>query len=218
MKTENLRSEPMVSQQHVSSPPQGRRRGRWTWALLAAPVALGLGLGTVARAQPFGGPDMGGPGMMDGGEHGPGMRHHVEQMLTAVGASDAQKAQIKTIWDGTRPQLKTLHDEHEQLRKQIGEALAASTVDAARIEQLRKQSVQSMDKLSAVMTQAFVATANVLTPAQRKAALAKFEERREERREEHREERREGHHGGHGGPGAHGPGPAAAAPAPGAGQ
>jgi Spy/CpxP family protein refolding chaperone len=209
MKTENLRKDPMVPQL-VSSPPQGRRRGRWTWALLAAPLALGLGLGTVARAQPFGGPGMGGPGMMEGGEHGPGMRHHVEQMLTAVGASDAQKAQIKTIWDGARPQLKALHEEHEQLRKQIGEALAASTVDAAHIEQLRKQSVQSMDKLSAVMTQAFVSTANVLTPAQRKAALAKFEERREDRRE--------GRHGGHGGPGAHGPAGPAAAPAPGAGQ
>jgi protein CpxP len=137
--------------------------------------------------------------MMGGGEHGPGMRHHVEQMLTAIGASDAQKSQIKTIWEGARPQLKTLHEQHQQVRTQIREALGAPTIDAARIEQLRKQSVQTMDKLSSVMTQAFVASANVLTPDQRKLALAKFQERTDERRQE-RQEHRGGHHGEHGGP------------------
>jgi protein CpxP len=198
MMTESTQSEPRVelptstSTSTLTKPT--RRRGRWTWALLAAPFVVALGLGAVVRAQPFEGPEM-----MGGGEHGPGMRHHVEQMLTAIGASDAQKSQIKTIWEGARPQLKTLPEQHQQVRTQIREALGAPTIDAARIEQLRKQSVQTMDKLSSVMTQAFVASANVLTPDQRKLALAKFQERTDERRQE-RQEHRGGHHGEHGGP------------------
>jgi protein CpxP len=173
-----------------------RGAGRLGWLVLAVPLLFG-GTWSLAHA---GGPDGGGPGpgMWGGdGEHGGGPRQHLQRMLSAVGATDAQKAQIKTIWEGLRPQLKPLREQHEQTRKQIAAALAAPTVDAAQIEQLRKQSVQTMDKLSALMTQGFVQTANVLTPDQRKQALADMQQH-------------EGRHGGFRGHG-HGPGQGAGA-------
>jgi Spy/CpxP family protein refolding chaperone len=172
--------------------------------LLAVPLLLGTSY-SLARA---GGPDEGpggGPGMWmgGGGEHGGpgGPRQRMERVLTAVGASDAQKAQVKTIWEALRPELKALRQEHEQVRKQIAEALSAPTIDAAHIEQLRKQSVQTMDKLSALMTSGFVQSAGVLTPDQRKKALETMKE----------------HEGRHGGFRGHGP-DAGPGPGPGAGQ
>lgn len=178
-----------------------RRRGLgWTW--LAVPLLLGTSFSLARAGGPDGSPD-GGPGMWMGaggehgghGEHG-GPRQRMERVLTAVGASDAQKAEVKTIWEGLRPELKALREAHEQVRKQIAEALAAPTIDAARIEQLRKQSVATMDKLSALMTGGFVRSASVLTPEQRKLAQKAMEE----------------HEGRRGGFRGHGPGPA---PAPG---
>lgn len=175
--------------------PGSRRRGMG-WMLLAVPLLLGTSWSLARAGAPDAEAGGAGPGMwMPGGEGhggpGGGPRQHMERVLTAVGASDAQKAQVRTIWEGLRPQLKATHQEHEQLRKQIGEALAAPTIDAAHIEQLRKQSVQAMDKLSALMTAGYVQSAGVLTPDQRKLALKTMEE----------------HEGRRGGFRGHGPGP-----------
>jgi Spy/CpxP family protein refolding chaperone len=149
------------------------RKGLW------AGLALLLGAGAVSVAMPFahaqaqaqGFPDGGGPGGDFGGQWG----FRVHRMLDKVGATDGQKAQIKAIWQGLRPQLKSVHQQHAQLRKQIAEAMTAPTIDTARIETLRKQSVQLMDTASATITQGMVGTAQVLTPDQRKQVLTELE-------------------------------------------
>ena len=146
-----------------------RSRGRWL-AILGIPLAVGVLSMSVARAHGFGGPGHG-----DMAAH---MQGRIDHLLTAAGATDAQKAQVKAVWDGTRPQLQPLHKQHADLRRQIGQALAAPTIDAARIEQLRQQSVATMDKISALTTKAMVASAQVLTPDQRKVVLQKIEEHR----------------------------------------
>jgi Spy/CpxP family protein refolding chaperone len=64
----------------------------------------------------------------------------------------------------------------------MGQVMAASTIDVARVEQLRKQTVATMDKISALTTQGMVSSAQVLTPDQRKAVLQKLEERRHHHR------------------------------------
>ena len=102
------------------------------------------------------------------------MAFRMHKVLDHVGATDAQKAQIKTIWEGLRPQLKTLHQQHAGLRQQLTQAMTAATIDPAAIEKLRQQSVGVMDKVSSVMTQGFVQTAQVLTPEQRKLAAAEI--------------------------------------------
>lgn len=147
-------------------------RRRWL-SLLAIPLLAGAASTSVALAHGFG--DGGGPGH---GDHGAFMQRRLDHLLTAAGASDAQKAQVKAIWEQLRPQLKPLRQQHADLRKQIATAMTAATIDTARIEQLRKQSVQAMDQLSVLMTRGMVQSAQVLTPEQRKLVLQQIEEHR----------------------------------------
>jgi protein CpxP len=144
----------------------GRRR---LWALLTVPLAVGALSISVASAHGFG-----------GGRHGGGdgafMQERIDHLLVAAGASDAQKTQVKQVWERLRPQLKPLRKQHADIRHQIGEAMTGATIDTAKIEQLRRQSVETMDKLSTLMTQGLVASAQVLTPEQRKIVLQKIEE------------------------------------------
>jgi Spy/CpxP family protein refolding chaperone len=148
------------------------RRGwkRWTWLMLALPLMLG-GVTYNAAYAHGGGP---------GGRGGPGgfmherMQARMDRILTDVGATDSQKAQVKAIWVGLAPQLKAAHQEHRQLRQQIEQAISAPTIDAAAIEKLRQQSVQSIDRTSTLVTQGMVSTARVLTPEQRQKAVAEL--------------------------------------------
>jgi protein CpxP len=149
------------------------RRGwrRWSWLMLAAPLMLGGITYNVAYAH-GGGP--GGPGGGHGGFMHERMQARMDRILTDVGATDSQKAQVKTIWTGLAPQLKAAHQDHKQLREQIEQALSAPNIDAAAIEKLRQQSVQSIDRTSTLLTQGMVSTARVLTPEQRQKAVAEL--------------------------------------------
>ncbi|HEX3697168.1 MAG TPA: Spy/CpxP family protein refolding chaperone [Polyangia bacterium] len=132
--------------------------GRRTALLLAVPLLLvgGVSLRAVAHE--------GGP---DGGMHGGGMRHRMLHMLEIAGATDAQKAQIKAVWEPLRPQLRSVAEEHMKVRQNIRQALAAATIDPSAIEKLRQSSVQLMDKRSTLVTQGMVATAQILSADQR---------------------------------------------------
>jgi len=160
----NTNFEPQPQPTTTRTRPSTSRR-RWL-ALLGIPALAGaLTLSAAAYAQDAMG------GGFGGGEHAGFMKERIQKLLATAGATDAQKAQIKTIWDNLRPQMKPLRRQHADLRRQIGDAMAASTIDTAKIEQLRQQSVQTMDKLSALVTQGMVQSAQVLTPAQRQTVL-----------------------------------------------
>jgi Spy/CpxP family protein refolding chaperone len=148
-------------------------------------VLLGAGALSLSVAQAHGFGPGGGGGFM-------AFRMH--KILEKVNATDAQKTQIRAIWEGLRPQLRATHQEHAKLRVQITQAMTAPTIDPAAIEKLRQQSVQLMDRASSLMTKGFIETARVLTPEQRKQAAAELEKERQNRRA-HFEE------GGPGGPG-----------------
>src|SRR4051812_28414828 len=91
-----------------TSQPRPRARRRWAWMLLAAPLLLGGVTYTAAEAHGFG-----------HGEMHDRMQARMQHILNDVGATDAQKAQIKTIWDNLRPQLKAARQDHGRLRGQI---------------------------------------------------------------------------------------------------
>jgi periplasmic protein CpxP/Spy len=176
----------------IARPARPRLRKRWLGGLagLALLTTAGAMSYTVGGGQAFG--DSGGPGDMAGpfgGGGGPFMAHRMHRILDTVGATDSQKGQIKAVWDGLRPQLKTLHQQHQQIHQQMGVAMTAATIDPAQVEKLRQQSVQVIDKISATITQGMVATAQVLTPDQRKQALAEIQ----------KEHAHHGHGGGSGG-------------------
>ena len=181
--------------------PRGtaRLRGIGRGVFVAAlAVATGTTAFTAARAQGPG-PGAAGEGRgFRGGNPGEHMQRRMDHMLEAAGANDTQKAQIKAIWEGLRPQLKEAHQQAHQARQQIGDALAAATINPTQIEQLRKQSVQAMDRVSTLTTQGMVQSAQVLTPEQRRKVLDEVRSHKG---------RRFGHGRGFGG--GFGPGPGA---------
>lgn len=134
----------------------------------AAAMALALASGA-AQAQRH--PGMGGPGM------GAMMGGHVEHMLDLVDASDAQRAQIKSIMDTARSELKPQHESLRSLHEQGLTLLAATNVDAAAIEAQRQKGSALHEQISRRMSQAMIDVARVLTPEQRAKLAAKLKQR-----------------------------------------
>jgi protein CpxP len=160
----------------------GRRLGRRAGTLVGlAAVLVGGALSlSVAQARGFGG--MGEGGGLFGGGPGAFAAFRMHKLLDHVGATDGQRAQIKGIWEGLRPQLKATHEEHAKLRQQLTTVMTATTIDPAAVEKLRQQSVQLMDKASTLITRGMVETARVLTPEQRKQIAAELQKEAESRR------------------------------------
>ncbi|HYJ39756.1 MAG TPA: Spy/CpxP family protein refolding chaperone [Steroidobacteraceae bacterium] len=113
-----------------------------------------------------------------GGHHGPmsgnSQRHleHMQAMLTRIGASDAQKAQIEGILKPAFDDMKAAHESHSAAFKQFHEAITAPSIDRSRLEALRAGQIKSFDEASKRLVTAISDAAEVLTPEQR-AALAK---------------------------------------------
>jgi len=139
------------------------RFGRRTAVLLVAPLLLLGGVSLTAVAH-----EGDGPGMQF---RGGGMRQRMHRMLEIAGATDAQKTQIKAVWEPLKTQLRAVGQDHAKVRQSMQQALAAPTIDPAAIEKLRRDSVQLMDKRSALITQGMVGTAQILTAEQRQKIL-----------------------------------------------
>ena len=146
----------------VAPAPRRPRRTLLLVALSALPLLAGVGgwISTARAAGPAGGEEMGAGMPM----------HRMHRILDAVGATQGQRDQIRAIWSGLRPQLRAERTNHENLRQQMVAALTAPTINAGTVEQLRKQAMASADKMSALITQGMVQSAQVLTPDQRKIA------------------------------------------------
>ncbi|WP_077035441.1 Spy/CpxP family protein refolding chaperone [Pelomonas sp. KK5] len=127
------------------------------------------------------------PGM----HHGPGMPMpgaHVEHMLDAVDATDQQHAQVKTIMQAAHADLKPSFEALRELHKQTMALYTAASIDANAIEAQRVKEQGLHEQISKRMSQAMIAAANVLTPAQR-ATLATKMAKREARMAEHMKHR-----------------------------
>ncbi|HVZ71879.1 MAG TPA: Spy/CpxP family protein refolding chaperone [Polyangia bacterium] len=158
------------------------RTGR---ARLSRRVVGGLAALVVGGALSLGVAQAHGPGGMGGGMgfFGGGMMgFRMHKLLDKVGATDAQRAQIKTIWEGLKPQLKGMHEQHMKLHEQVTAAMTAATIDPAAVEKLRQQGVQLMDQASTIITKGMVQTAQVLTPDQRKQIAAELQKEADNRR------------------------------------
>lgn len=153
-----------------------RRNGRVRKVLIGGAAASLLGVAALAaHAEPG--------GMMHarmGGHHGGGfagdpaeMADHmlvrIDHMLTKVGASDDQKTRIKAIAKSAITDLAPLRKQQWDVRKQMHDAMTATTIDKARLADLHTQQTQLFDKTTARMQDAMIAAAEILTPEQRKA-------------------------------------------------
>jgi len=96
---------------------------------------------------------------------------HMQAMLTKIGASDAQKAQIEGILKPALEDMKATHEAHSATFQQFHEALAAPSIDRAHIEDLRAAQIKALDEASKRLVTAISDAAEVLTPEQRKALV-----------------------------------------------
>ena len=158
-----MRTDIPTPETHIATIRPRRR----SWLLLIPALAvLGVAGGAYTTAQAH-------PAQTE--EAGPGQgfgARRLERLLDKVNATAGQRSQIQAIWNGLRPQLKSLHQQHQAVHQQIAAALAAPTINPAAVEQLRKQAMGVSDQLSSTFTQGLVQTAQVLTPDQRTQAAA----------------------------------------------
>jgi Spy/CpxP family protein refolding chaperone len=138
-------------------------RRKIVFASMAALMVAGLLMSIARAAGPAAAGDEAGPG------EGMPMRR-MQRILDRVGATPAQRDQIRAIWSGLRPQLRAERAQHKLIRQQMVASLTAPSINAVEVERLRKQSMANADKISALVTQGMVASAQVLTPEQRKLA------------------------------------------------
>ena len=129
-------------------------------ATVAAALAVG---GVAAQAQPGpghrGGPAMMAPGGLFGG--------HMEHLLDAVNATDAQRSQIEAIFKAARQDLAGQRDAGMKLHQQMATLYTAANIDAAAIEAVRAQISAQHEAASKRLSQASIDAARVLTPEQR---------------------------------------------------
>jgi protein CpxP len=154
------------------------RAARFAAAGVLVVAVAGAAVG--AYAQGMGGHEHGGPGhgmmMMFGGspqQIGRGIDH----LLDGLGATDAQRAQIKQIAIAAATDLKAQREADQTLRAKGLQIFAAPTPDAAAAESLRQQMLAQHDQASKRMLQAMLDVSKVLTPEQR----AKLAERVQQR-------------------------------------
>ena len=100
---------------------------------------------------------------------------HMQTMLTRIGASDAQKAQIEAILKPAMNDMKAMHEGHFAALKQFHEAMSAPSIDRARLESLRAEQIKALDEESKRLVTALTDAAEVLSPDQRAALAQQFE-------------------------------------------
>jgi Spy/CpxP family protein refolding chaperone len=161
-----MRTDISPSVRPAPIPQRPRRFGLWLLGPAVAALALGGASISAAHAQAAAESqeiDPSDAGAMAGGF----MAHRMEKILDQVNATASQRSQIEGIWNGLRPQLKALHQQHRALHKQMVGALTAATINPSAVEQLRKQGLSLTDQTSTLLTQGFVQSAQVLTATQR---------------------------------------------------
>jgi periplasmic protein CpxP/Spy len=152
-----------VSQMQTTETGPARRKKRIVaGSIITAIVALAAGSALVF-AHGGGGwrHGMGGDEMV---EH---FQVHVEHVLAEVDATPEQKARIKDIVAAATSDLRALHAQHGNVRKELHQLFTAPTVDRARLESLRAEHLQALDAASKRCLTALADAADVLTPEQR---------------------------------------------------
>jgi periplasmic protein CpxP/Spy len=105
------------------------------------------------------------------------MARSIDHLLDGIGATDAQRAQIKQIAMAASADLKAQREASRGMHARAVQIFAAPTVDAAAAESLRQQMEAQHDQASRRMLQAMLDASKVLTPEQR----AKLGQRAQER-------------------------------------
>ena len=165
----------------VTTAAMPRQSPSWMVRFMVASVLVvaAAGAAVSVRAQGMVGPGGHGHGptggmMMFGGspEH---VGRGVDRLLDGLGATDAQRTQIKQIAMAAATDLRLGHESGRALREKGAQIFAAPTVDAAAAESLRQQMVSQHDQASKRTLQAMLDVGKVLTPEQRATMAARMQ-------------------------------------------
>jgi len=97
------------------------------------------------------------------------IEQRVDKALNGTDATTDQKKQIADILSSSFKDMKPLHDQRAENRKAMQDALAAPTIDPARIEAIRTEQMKVADASSKRFTKALTDAGNVLSAPQRQA-------------------------------------------------
>lgn len=173
----------MTEIREPAAEPDLRRRPRPAMLAIAAIALAGAVLGAIvtqafAFGGGFGGPDGFHRGMFLGGdpaEVDKRVEKAVKHFAVEIDASAEQQARLIAIARDAVRDVRPMREQFRDARKQAVDLLAASTVDRAAVEQLRKTQMQRFDAITARVAAAATEAAEVLTPAQRKELAERIE-------------------------------------------
>ena len=166
----SIDNAPLQPEPPIQAPqPKSARSGASPWlrtvtliGVLAGGVALGAGgLAAVAAGA---GMD---PMAWRQGAHLTFVQRAVARALDSVGASAAQEAKVHDIIAAKFAEIAPNPDDHDKLRKQALDLLAAPTIDRAAVERLRVDAVAMFDAKSKAAVGGLLDVADQLTPPQR---------------------------------------------------
>lgn len=106
-----------------------------------------------------------------------GIEKRVDKALNGTDATAEQKKQVADILAQTFKDMKPLHDQRDQNRKAMQEALQAPTIDPAKIESIRVDQMKISDESSKRFTKALTDAGNVLNQQQRQAFFKAWSDR-----------------------------------------
>jgi protein CpxP len=195
-------SRSSTSSQPSALSAESQSKPRWRRILFATVLVIGGGVIGALIASPsnvlgqyggwHGGPYGGSPGdhgWSYGPHHGamadfagrlfmPGpVERATDRVLWSVDASREQRDKVNAIIHRTVDELFALREKHVEGRKQLRDALAASTIDRGKIESIRTEQMQLADLASKRITDALAQAAEVLTPPQRAELARRLEAR-----------------------------------------
>jgi protein CpxP len=92
-----------------------------------------------------------------------------------VDATADQQAQVSSILQSAARDVRALKDQHTSAHKQLHDILSAQTIDRARLETVRADQIRLADEASQRFVQGIADAAEVLTPEQRAALVARID-------------------------------------------
>lgn len=173
-------SKPSTADDAVSSAPKRRTfRHLLTGGVIGALLATGVGIAATAVAMPGGGPAcqmgiFGGPGMhgrMDSEQMRTRLEFGTDWILNKVDATPTQREQVKLALMSAMKDLEPLAESHRANRDAFSTALAADSIDRAKLETLRVAELQLAERASQRMVKAIAEASEALAPDQRRKLL-----------------------------------------------
>ena len=165
---------PLSGEPPIREPRQkSAKSGASAWPRAAAMIgvlACGVALGVGGLAAAGGMDNMG----WRQGARLAFVQRAVAHALDSVGAGAAQEAKVHDIIAAKFAEIAPKPEDHEALRKQALDLLAAPTIDRAAVERLRADAVTIFDAKSKAFVSGVLDVADQLTPPQRAQLAAEF--------------------------------------------